>query len=74
MLIHANCECSAKTAERIRKAISDIRIDNEDYSVGITMTFGVSSYIPGYQMEKLIQIADENLYKGKKNGKNQVVS
>lgn len=74
MLIHANCECSAKTAERIRKAISDIRIDNEDYSVGITMTFGVSSYILGYQMEKLIQIADENLYKGKKNGKNQVVS
>lgn len=74
LLIHANGECSAKTAERIRNTISEIRVADNDDTVSITMTFGVSSYIPGYSMNKLIQIADENLYKGKKNGKNQVVS
>lgn len=76
LLIHTNGERSIKTAERIRKAISDIHIRNAaaGIDISITMTFGVSSYMPGYNMEKLIRIADQNLYKGKKNGKNQVVS
>ena len=30
-------------------------------------------YVTGYRIEKLIKIADDNLYEGKRNGKNQVV-
>lgn len=74
LLIHTTGDGSAKTAERIRKSISELRIVNAEYEIGITMTFGISSYIPGFSMNKLIQLADENLYKGKKNGKNQVAS
>ena len=37
------------------------------------MTFGVCEYVTGYRIEKLIKIADDNLYEGKRNGKNQVV-
>ena len=48
-----------------------IKLDEADIS--ITMTFGVTESTPGYTVEKLINIADENLYKGKNNGKNQVV-
>lgn len=74
MLIRTDNSCCVKTAEIIRSAIASISIPYEGNSVSITMTFGVSPHIPGYSMEKLIQIADENLYKGKKNGKNQVTS
>lgn len=76
LLIHTNGQYAAKTAERVRKAVSEIQIpiDGTEDSLSVTMTFGVSSYIPGYSMERLIQIADKNLYTGKSNGKNQVVT
>lgn len=77
LLIHTNGQYAAKTAERVRKAVSEVEIpiDGTDgESLFVTMTFGVSSYIPGYSMDRLIQIADKNLYTGKANGKNQVVS
>lgn len=76
LLIHTNGQYAAKTAERVRKAISELQVPIEDSEdiLTVTMTFGVSSYIPGYSMERLIQIADKNLYTGKTNGRNQVVS
>ena len=37
------------------------------------MTFGISQYIHGFTIDQVISVADENLYKGKHNGKNQVV-
>ena len=40
--------------------------------ISVSMTFGVSESLPGLSADKLVQIADDNLYKGKKNGKNQV--
>lgn len=78
LLIHTNGQYAAETAERVRKAVSEVNvpIDNSEQpqTISVTMTFGVSSYIPGYSMERLIKIADNNLYIGKSNGKNQVVS
>ena len=58
----------------MRQTISEIEIPFGKETVHITMTFGITESIPGYSVDKLIAIADENLYKGKQNGKNQVVA
>ena len=39
----------------------------------ITISIGVSSYHKGMSKDELIKIADNNLYKAKENGRNQVV-
>lgn len=63
--------------ESVRYAVSQQYVDVEkpdgDIKLGVTMTYGVSQYIHGFPIEKVISIADENLYKGKANGKNRVV-
>lgn len=76
LLISANKEIAKSVGERIRCEIEKSVVTDPftSISLSVTMTFGVMDYIPGYSMEKLIALADENLYKGKKNGKNQVVA
>lgn len=74
ILIHGNAKAAAPVAENIRKAISNSKIITEDVVIGITMTFGMAEYQPGYALTKLISVADKNLYKGKNEGKNRVVA
>lgn len=62
-----------KMREEIEKAVSYTEIDKETVPIRITMTFGVSEYVPGYSIPRLVAIADDNLYKGKREGKNRVV-
>lgn len=63
--------------ESVRYAIGQVtcKVDKpEGYiDLGVTMTFGVSQYVHGFSIDKIISLADENLYKGKENGKNRVV-
>ena len=74
ILVHERKTDALPIAEKIRSAISQTLTKAEDTSIHITMTFGVSEYTPGIAMTKLIASADDNLYKGKKDGKNQVVA
>ncbi len=65
-----------KVAEDLRKKISDHVFPNEEImpQKDVTITFGVSSYPEdGDTPEILIKKADERLYQGKAQGKNQVV-
>ena len=73
VVINGNHQITADVAERIRKRIEDLTIESNGHKLKITMTFGVSESIPGLRIERLIQIADERLYKGKQNGKNCVI-
>ena len=73
ILINSPIETATITAERIRKRLEDNVTHFADLNIKVTMTFGISESIPGYRIEQLIQQADEKLYSGKKNGKNQVV-
>lgn len=41
--------------------------------VHVTITMGVADYQEGISIRSIIEKADQNLYKGKINGKNQVV-
>lgn len=73
MLIPSRIDVAESIAERLRTQVSALSFEGEK-TFSVTMTFGVTEYVPGYRIEKLIKIADDNLYKGKANGKNQVVS
>ena len=74
IIINGNKKITKDVAERMRQTISEIEIPFGKETVHITMTFGITESITGYSADKLIAIADENLYKGKQNGKNQVVA
>lgn len=74
ILIQGNMEIAAAIGERIRTMIEEQIVVYHEVPVPFTITFGVSTYVPGYRMETLIHIADERLYSGKQNGKNQVVT
>lgn len=73
VIINGNHQVTADVAERIRKRIEELTIETNGHELKVTMTFGISESIPGLRVERLIQIADERLYKGKQNGKNCVV-
>lgn len=66
-------ESSGRVLERIRK---NIEINGGLYGearIGVTMTFGVSSSEKFSSVKEIILKADENLYHGKKSGKNCIV-
>ena len=74
ILIQGNMSTAAVVGERIRTMIEEEVISYHNEKIPFTITFGVSTYVPGYRMETLIHKADECLYNGKQNGKNQVVT
>ena len=60
-------------ADSIRKTIADTQLRAGDFDVNITVTIGLSSYKKGTTYIDMFRQADDNMYKGKQNGKNQVV-
>lgn len=71
--INASIESASTIAERIREVIENTYLTADNIQFNVTMTLGVAESIPGYKIETLIQQADDRLYYGKNNGKNQVV-
>jgi diguanylate cyclase (GGDEF)-like protein len=72
-------ETGVKIAERLRKAIEDMRIPFEVLELRITASFGLSELegveadqnVEDYLKDR-IQLADDNLYKAKSAGRNRV--
>lgn len=59
--------------ELIRKKIATVSVQGPSGTINATITFGVCSNCGENDLEKVVSKADELLYQGKKNGKNQVV-
>ncbi len=74
ILLKANVEYARLITEKIRYEIEHAEPPCKDCSVKVTMTFGIAPYHPDHSFEKCISDADKLLYKGKQNGKNQVVT
>ena len=60
--------------DKMRKAIADTEFTYDVFKIGTTITIGISTFEEGKTIDELILVADNRLYKGKQNGKNQVVS
>ncbi len=79
VLPHTGCLDAAGIAERLREAISSMRISHGDHTnIAFTASFGISSFEPGeaksnFCCEDLIDSADKLLYKCKMNGRNMVL-
>ena len=41
--------------------------------ISVTVTIGLAFYEPGKSLDELVKEADDKLYEGKENGRNQVV-
>ncbi len=74
VLLRADLEISVQIAERICRDIASNVINYKNSEVKVTLTMGASAYSPEKTIEAMIEEADQNLYRGKRNGKNQVVA
>lgn len=74
ILVNDGPEIAVEVAERIRSAIETHEFYYEGKTLHVTITLGVSGYYSSSKVKTLIEIADKRLYKGKENGRNQVVS
>ncbi len=66
-------EKAKEKVEVLLEAIRNKSFAYEEEPIRVTMTIGVKERDCTLTYEKAIQIADDNLYKGKKNGRNQIV-
>lgn len=73
VLVSDNLSTSREVAERIRKNVEEYEFYYDGQSLHVSITLGVAVYYEGVKTKVLIDIADKRLYKGKENGKNQVV-
>ncbi len=64
-------EACVEYTSTILKKVSHNTFDYKDHEFSVTMTFGIAPLIGDF--ETSIHLADQRLYYGKRNGKNQVV-
>lgn len=72
ILPETDLDKAAIVAERLRKAVETAGLRLEDKSVRISVSGGIATYTPGIESKKIIKIADDNLYRAKKEGKNRI--
>ncbi len=59
--------------ENLRKRIEDMVIETAEHRIQVTVTIGVEMGRAKRNYQKVIRLADEKLYRGKKQGRNRVV-
>ena len=64
---------SSSVLEKLRQATEHAPLSFQGNDLAVTITIGVSHYQMGQSSDGWIQSADNKLYDGKNNGKNQVV-
>jgi diguanylate cyclase (GGDEF)-like protein len=75
LLPHASEDQAAAVAERLRQAIAGLRIAGKSGPEGVTVSFGVASFIPlGQSFGAVLGEADRQLYRSKTAGRNRVSS
>ncbi len=60
--------------ERLRRAVCDVPVSFKGSEIQISITIGLSVFLPEDSDDTLIARADKLLYKGKRSGKNMVVA
>ncbi len=57
----------------IMNEVRNLCVCYEDYKIKVTMTFGIAKGDVLKTVDEIIKIADDKLYSGKENGRNQIV-
>lgn len=73
LLLHGPHVHARSTAERLRHTIAAAPVTIEGRDVSITATLGVAPIEPGETLESCTRRADIALYRGKRDGRDQVV-
>jgi diguanylate cyclase (GGDEF)-like protein len=58
---------------RIRERIKTLRFEHEGTEFGVTLTYGLAEYDFRHDINETLIAADNKLYQGKDNGRNQIV-
>ena len=75
MLVETNLDDGQKVAERIRKSIEETVFEFRDSKITVTVTLGLSAHQGANDtIDSCIRRADQALYQGKKQGKNQIMA
>lgn len=72
VLPETDLDQAAASAERIRKAIQALVIDNDGNKVSVTLSIGITLYRAEEVLSNAIARADHALYEGKSAGRNRV--
>jgi len=72
LLPETDGESARLIAERLRKRIEETELMYEENRVRLTLSGGLAVFREGMDENALIRIADENLYRAKREGKNMV--
>lgn len=72
-LLRVDLDTAVQIAKRICTNTASNVLRYKDVDVRVTLTMGISEYKPGKTIHSMTEEADANLYRGKRNGKNQVV-
>lgn len=73
LIINSTTEQVYKIAERIRSHVANHIFELGDHWIHCSLTLGIAIYKKGMSIEETITQADNNLYIGKRSGKNKVV-
>ncbi len=73
ILLYGDKPYAVSVMETVAEQIRSTAISYNENMLHITMTFGIAFCEEQTDIEKLITLADERLYYGKKHGKNQIV-
>lgn len=74
LLPHTTPEEAVLTADRVRRAISGLQVENASYSMQVTVSIGVSTFDgrSRFTIEELRRQANKALHEAKSHGKDQV--
>jgi len=72
ILVKKNIEAAREIADNIRKLVQDADFNSIKDGLNVTVSVGVSEFIPQEEIEHCLSRADEALYKAKGAGRNQV--
>jgi diguanylate cyclase (GGDEF)-like protein len=74
MIVETKIEQAQQIAEKIRLGIYQNIVEFEGQDIRISVTIGVSQINPAEKLDDCINRADNNLYLGKKDGRNNVAA
>jgi diguanylate cyclase len=69
---HATFEATRERAERLRKAVEELKIHAGTRTIPVSVSFGIAALEPGESPKSWLSRADAALYRAKEKGRNRI--